>query len=936
MYEKMFSQGSIGKLTLKNRLVMSPMGIGLAELDGSPSEEMIAYYEARAAGGAGLIIPEITRINDDHGVGLLRQLSVTKDRHIKPLSRLAEAVHRHGAKIFIQLHHPGRETVSSLIGGQPVVAPSAIMCKKTRQETRALENEEIQALVQQFVAGAVRVQQAGCDGVELHAAHGYLLNQFLSPYTNKREDEYGGSFENRLRFIAEIIAGIRAQCGPDFPISVRLSVEEFLDKTGVTEPYIHIQDGVQISMALEKLGIDVINVSCGIYETGSVCVEPISFPQGWRRELIKAVKDHVGIPVIGNSAFREPAVAEKFLEDGIEDFVGLGRAWLADEQWGQKVHEGRENELRKCISCMRCFESLEEYNAAGLPAECAVNPRMARELKYGAAVRDLKAHTAVVVGGGPAGMSAALTLAERGVKVTLFEKAAALGGLINFGKEPPHKRNMQWLTDYYTDAFSRLNVDIRLGSEATLELIDSLKPDAVVLAAGGAAVVPALPGVHGANVYSVEDVLGGSSGLADKTVVLVGAGMTGIETAEYLCARGNKVTVVDMLNKIAPDGNATIVADVMGRLKKYGVSFLLEHTLKEILPEGVLLEEKAGGAQKTLGADAVVLSLGMRPNNALAEDLKARDYLTRVIGDALKVGKIAPATRGGFEAGRSLFLEREKVPSFISSAEDMKNFAKYSLMGDQEGLYLAFMTDPAVLRRLVPRPLRPYPMPVATLSVCHVNKPSFADEYCEAILSVLVTHGFELGLYPVALVLGGPGAEMATYFGRDMGYMPKKLGAEFNIRRSGDTVTASVTRRGVQLIDAKLELGEYNSPLTDVVFQFPQAGEKSSGSGFFFDYAFSRDEAGASQITNGALYQNLCEYTYKAWEPGFASLKLRSGRDDPWAEIPVSTMIGGAYCKNDLLLKGMKLVEKLEADKLLPYLLANRYDRTAFMETGKF
>ncbi len=911
------------------------MGIGLAELDGSPSDEMIAFYEARAEGGAGLIIPEITRVNDVHGVGMLRQLSVTKDRHIGALGRLAAAVHKHGAKIFIQLHHPGRETVSDLIGGQPVVAPSAVMCKFVKQETRALENSEIKELIQQFVDGAVRVKKSGCDGVELHAAHGYLINQFLSPYTNKRTDEYGGTFENRLRFIAEIIAGIRAECGPDFPISVRLSVEEFLDKTGVTEDYIHIQDGVKIAMALEKLGIDVINVSCGIYETGSVCVEPISFPQGWRRDLIKAVKDHVGIPVIGNSAFREPEIAEKFLEDGIEDFVGLGRAWLADEQWGRKVQEGREKELRKCISCMRCFESLNEYSPAGLPAECAVNPRCARELKYGLPVCDAEGHKAAVVGAGPAGMSAAKTLAERGVKVTLIEKTSALGGLVNLAKAPPHKGNMKWLAEYYDDAFRRLGVDVRLDTEATPELIDNLKPDAVIVATGGTAVTPELPGVHGKNVFSVEDVLSGKSGLAQKNIVLIGAGMTGIETAEYLCDKGNKVTVVDMLDKIAPDGNGTIVADVMGRLKLYKTEFLLEHTLKEIMADGVVLEEKGTGAEKTVPADAVVLSLGMRPNNELADVLKAKGYETYVIGDAVKVGKIAPATRGGFEIGRKLFLKQPKAPSFISSMDDLQKFSKTSLMGDQEGIYMAFMTDPMAVRRLVPRPLRPYPMPVATLSVCHVNKPSFADEYYEAILSILVTHGFDLGLYPVALVLGGPGSEMATYFGRDLGYMPKKLGAEFNMRRDGDTVTAKVCRKGVELIDAKLELGEYNSPLTDVVYQFPRAGEKSEGSGFFFDFSFIRDEDGVSHLSNGALYQNLCEYNYKAWEPGFASLKLQSSKDDPWAELPINTIIGGAFCKNDLLLKGMKLAEHVEAEKIFPYMLTNRYDRTAFMETGR-
>jgi len=199
-----------------------------------------------------------------------------------------------------------------------------------------------------------------------------------------------------------------------------------------------------------------------------------------------------------------------------------------------------------------------------------------------------------------------------------------------------------------------------------------------------------------------------------------------------------------------------------------------------------------------------------------------------------------------------------------------------------------------------------------------------------------VTYRGELGLYPVSLLLGGPGAEMATYFGRDLGHMPKKLGAEFLLHRCGDTVTAKVARKGVTLVDATLALGEYNSPLTDVVFQFPQAGQKSGGSGFFLDFGFSRDEQGETKLTEGALYQNFMEYDYKAWEPGHVTLRLQSGKDDPWAELPVSTVIGGAYCKNDLLLKGMKLAEALAPEQIFPYALTNRYDRTAFMETGRF
>ena len=532
MYEKLFTPGKIGNITVKNRLVMSPMGIGLAELDGSPSEDMLAFYEARAMGGAGLIIPEITRVNDVHGAGLMRQLSVTQDRHIPGLARLATVVHKHGAKIFIQLHHPGRETVTALTGGQPVVSASAIPCKYLQQDTRALTSEEIQQLIAQFVAGAARVQKAGCDGVELHAAHGYLLQQFLSPYTNKREDQYGGSFENRLRMLSEIIAGIRETCGPDFPIGVRLSVEEFLDKTGVTEDYIHIQDGVKIAMALESMGIDFVDVSVGLYETGITCVEPISYPQGWRRELIKAVKDHVHIPVIGVSSIREPAVAEQFLADGVEDFVSMGRSWLADEQWGKKVQEGREAELCKCINCLRCFESLNQWNAAGLPPECALNPRMARERKYGDLERDLQSHTAVVVGGGPAGMMAAKTLAERGVKVTLLDRGSELGGTVNLAKKPPLKERMQWVADYYANAFQRLGVEVQLNTEVTADTVAALQPDAVVVATGSKSVVPdSIPGVHGSNVHTIEEVLSEKISLSGKQVVVIGAGNTGIETA---------------------------------------------------------------------------------------------------------------------------------------------------------------------------------------------------------------------------------------------------------------------------------------------------------------------------------------------------------------------------------------------------------------------
>ena len=284
--------------------------------------------------------------------------------------------------------------------------------------------------------------------------------------------------------------------------------------------------------------------------------------------------------------------------------------------------------------------------------------------------------------------------------------------------------------------------------------------------------------------------------------------------------------------------------------------------------------------------------------------------------------------------GRELFVEKH-IPSFRIMKEELANFGKVSLMDNQEGIYISYLTDPAAIARILPPPLKPFSMPVVTLSVCHVNNPTFADDYYEAILGVYATYGKTLGLYPVGLVLGGPGAEMAVQCGRDNGSIPKKLGAEFVIRRNGDTVTAGVTRRGTQLVEATMKLGEYNSPLTAALYQFPAAGKQTFGGGFYFHIDREPDEEGVSHFKNASLLMNQCEYNYQSWEPGLAALNLKSSVDDPWAELPINTIIGGAYSKNSLLVHKLNLVEKLEADEVVPYLLTGRYDRTAFMETGR-
>jgi 2,4-dienoyl-CoA reductase-like NADH-dependent reductase (Old Yellow Enzyme family)/NADPH-dependent 2,4-dienoyl-CoA reductase/sulfur reductase-like enzyme len=654
VYPHLSSTGRIGNLEIRNRLVMSPLGVGLAQFDGTPGPEIIEFYEARARGGAGIIIPGITRVNEATGVAEPRQLSVTEDRHIEPLSKLAAAVHRHGSKLFIQLQHPGRQSSSQLIGGKPVVAPSAIP-GIMQQETRALELPEIKEIVRNFVDGAARVQKAGCDGVELHGAHGYLINQFLSPFSNKRTDAYGGSYENRLRFVTEIIRGIREHCGPDFVLGIRLTADEGLSMIGVTEDYITPDVAVRIAIDLENLGVDFIDVSHGVYETMNWIAEPVSYPQGNRRDIVQAVKHAVSIPVIGAGLFREPALAEQFLKDGVLDFVSSGRSWLADSDWGIKALEGRENELRKCISCLHCFSTIITNSAIGEPLECAVNPRCARETAYGDIPRDPQHHKAVVVGAGPAGLSAACTLAERGVRVTLLEKSDRIGGQVKIGKNPPLKDKTRWFMDYYEQRLQELAVDVRCNAEVTSSLIDHLAPDAVIVATGGLAIIPnGIPGIRNSNVYSVEDILDKRVDLRDQSIVVIGAGMTGLETAEYLAKAGNTITIVEMRDGIAPDAYPPLVLDVMSRLMTYMPTLMLGHALKEINSDNIVVEEVAGKTQKTIPADAVVLSMGYKPSSAVADALTNKQYPVRVVGDAANVGKIGPAVRAGFECGREI------------------------------------------------------------------------------------------------------------------------------------------------------------------------------------------------------------------------------------------------------------------------------------------
>jgi 2,4-dienoyl-CoA reductase-like NADH-dependent reductase (Old Yellow Enzyme family)/thioredoxin reductase len=693
-YPSLFSEGTIGSLTLKNRTVLAPMVTGLANYDGTPSEELTAYYEQRAKNGLGLLITGATRVNYVHGVIIPRQLSMTGDRHIAPFGALVDRLHRHGTKVMVQLHHPGRQGLSPmgiagpsielmgrawpgfykvlartfpLAGAHPelaewyiehshwpaVVAPSNVPSRLYNQRTRALRRSEVRGLVDDFVAAAGRVKASGADGVQLHGAHGYLIQQFLSPHTNLRKDEYGGGLDNRMRFLLEIVDGIRRECGSGFPLTVRLTVDEYYRVIGMPGEGIELEEGVEIARRLEKAGVDAIDVSSATYENTNYWLEPMSFEFGWRKHLAREVKKAVSIPVIAANAVRTPEQGEALLAEGTQDFISLGRPLLADPAWISKAMEGREEEIRRCISCLWCIESLTANSQVGRGLECAVNATTGRET-----IEDVPGdglgRVVAVVGAGPAGLSAAEELGARGFKPVVLERTGSAGGQLKLASVPPGKSRIEWCVEDLEAAALRQGAEIRYGVEASREELDEMGPDAVIVATGAGPLIPRIPGVEGGNVCTVNDVLDGCVRLKGKRVAVIGAGMTGLETADALAEAGNAVLVVEMADRPAPGAFFQLLEDVQERLERYGVEILTSHKLISISEDCITLEDLRTRRREDRGVDAVVLALGVRSDDRLAKELSSSGMRVFVVGDARCPGRIHDAVREGFDAAREV------------------------------------------------------------------------------------------------------------------------------------------------------------------------------------------------------------------------------------------------------------------------------------------
>lgn len=682
-YDMLFSPMKIGNVEIKNRIVMAPMCMGFGQYNGCATETMMDYYEERAKGGVGLIFTEITRINDITGASSFGQLGMSHDYQIPALREMADRIHKHNCKIMVELHHPGRQNLGLMIGTVPIcnigsklmgnlytkiltqavipqgkklqdkhivprtVAPSK--CERSKMSdsvNRELSVNEIKRIICQFIEGAVRVKKAGCDGVELHAAHGYLIQQFLSPNTNKRTDQYGGSLENRMRFLLEIIDGIRLNCGKDFPIVVRLTVDEMYSEIGQNGKGYNLEEGIKMAKILSDKGIDAIDVSSAAYDTFNYWLEPTTFTPGWRKYLASEVKKVVDIPVIAANLIRSPKQAEMQLEEGTQDFISLGRPLIADPHWPNKVKSGNENLIKRCVCCLYCFESMMKGAYKYTHGNCSVNPFVGREnvsLKQNGNGRKV-----LIIGAGCAGLTAAELLSKRGFDVTVLEKESKQGGQLNLASKPPHKEKINWVCEDLLSNAINSGAKVLFDVKADKNIIASYSPEIVITATGGNAIHP--KSFNGDNVVTVTQVLNGSIDISNKKVAVIGSGMTGLETSELLVSKGNKVTVVEMADKIAPGAWFQQLDDALPVLEKAGTEFLTSHKLLSVSSSGIELENLKENKAVAIKVDLVVLSLGVRSDNSLYNDIKNSDsYKVYNIGDSKKIGRIANATESAYQ-----------------------------------------------------------------------------------------------------------------------------------------------------------------------------------------------------------------------------------------------------------------------------------------------
>ena len=644
-FPHLFSPFKLGNLALKNRLVMSPMALNYSTGKGELQQRQIDYYVERARGGVGLIISESNYISPE-GRSERHRLGLYLDEMVPQHRKLVEAIHRENTPILAQLLHAGRNAPPSTISQYPV-GPSAVPLLTKGQVyvgviPRALTIPEIEHLIELYGQAARRALLAGFDGILIHASNGYLLHTFLSPRSNKRTDQYGGSEENRARFLLEVARKIREVMGPEMPLVVRLTGEEH-QEGGYGLDFI-----CQVARGLEGAGVNEINLSSGTQEETEWTIPPRTFAEGFNVENAARVKAAVRIAVSVVGRIKRPAMADQIVAEGKADLIWMGRALIADPYWPKKAQEGRVEEIRECISCGVCADRIRH----GEVMQCSANPEAGREAEMRIVPAE-RPRRLLVVGGGPAGLEAARVAAARGHRVILVERRHRFGGQLLYAAAAPHAVEMERLAEYLAHEAAAAGVELLRETIATPKLAEDLGAEVVVVASGAKPVVPGIPGSGLAHVFTAHQLLEGEiDGRLGRRVAVIGGGLTGVASAEYLLGRGHEVFIVEMLDWIMSDGNIVEKRTLTQELSERGVLILVQTKAEAITGRGVVLSR--GGEREVAPADSVVFAVGVRSDRDLLTRLDIDRLEVHVIGDAQSPRRIMDALLEGATVGRQI------------------------------------------------------------------------------------------------------------------------------------------------------------------------------------------------------------------------------------------------------------------------------------------
>jgi 2,4-dienoyl-CoA reductase-like NADH-dependent reductase (Old Yellow Enzyme family)/thioredoxin reductase len=637
----LFSPIKIGRMEVKNRLLMPGMSINFGvDSNGFVTDQLTEYFAARAKGGTGMLIVGGGGV-DTVGHELPNLPALWDDDCVPALKKMTKKVKSFGARFGMQIMHGGRQTYKpNKVAPSPI--PALALVKGTPRE---LTTDDIKEVVNAFGDSARRCKEGGFDFIEIHAAHGYLINQFMAPNSNMREDEYGGSFENRIRFMLEVFRNIKMKTDDDFPVGIRLNGEDYA-KDGFM-----LEEAIKLASVLEKEGADYLHVSAGIYGSTQLTIPSMYVPQGCFVHLAEAVKKNVSIPVITVGRIKDPEYADRIIKEGKADIVAMGRAHIAEPDIAKKAEKGDLASIRPCLGCcLGCFQSIMNLE----PATCVVNPQVGREYLVKKAEKVSNPKKILIIGSGPAGLSAARSAALKGHNILILEEKGYIGGIAKLAAKVPGRSDIMDIINFFTNELAKLNVEIRINTRINQKIIETIKPDDVIIASGSLPDMPLIKGLSNTemNLCTAVEILEKSTVVNDKAVIL-GGNQAGLVLADYLAEKGKKVVVLNRKDHFAEEMAANDRFYLRERLKKNNVKLYKKVSVKEILSDGVIFTHNKK-EEKLTGFDSIILSEKMEPIRETKKLFKKSDIGLHIIGDANLPRNIMFAIAEGEEAGSSI------------------------------------------------------------------------------------------------------------------------------------------------------------------------------------------------------------------------------------------------------------------------------------------